>query len=289
MSTYLYLREKDQNKYYHSINDTLKTCSGQQYEIVDRINAGGNAVVHKCLDSKTGEEFAVKFQLDHRGNRLKRFLQEQELFKKLQHEHLVRYKDYGQLESECFIDRKKSKPLIIPFLIMELAEENLLTQTKNKKIESEIYFAQFRGLTKALAVLHQYAIHRDIKPDNILISGERWLLSDYGLCAFLDDDKDQLTKVDEIIGPRFWMSPEANNRSIGGNDDIDKSSDVFQLAAVFWFCVNKTHPTGVLTKSDWRGPDKLFEPIYRALHYDKKIRPKDGSEFAEQIENAIFK
>jgi len=136
--------------------------------------------------------------------------------------------------------------------------------------------------------LHQYAIHRDIKPNNILIIGERWLLSDYGLCAFLDDDTEQLTKVNETVGPRFWMSPEANNRNVGKDDEIDKSSDVFQLAAVFWFIINKTHPIGVLTRNDWHGSEKLFEPVFNALHYDKKIRPKDGLQFSKQIENAIM-
>jgi len=287
MSIYLFLREKDQKQFYHLINETLKTDSGQQYEITDRISAGGNAVVHKCLNSSTGEEYAIKFQLDHRANRLKRFSQEQKLLQRLHHEHLITYHDHGTVNSEQ-IKGKNKRPSTIPFVVMELAEETLFSQTKNEKISSEIYFAQFRGLSKALATLHQHAIHRDIKPDNILISGERWLLSDYGLCAFLDDDKEQLTKLNEIVGPRFWMSPEANNRSVGKDDDIDKSSDVFQLAAVFWFVVNKTHPTGVLTKNDWQGPEKLFDPIFKALHYDKKIRPKDGEAFSKQIEDAIF-
>jgi serine/threonine protein kinase len=287
MSIYLFLKEKDKDQYYHLVNDTLKTVSGQQYEVTDRISAGGNAVVHRCLDSNTGEEYAIKFQLDHRSNRLKRFSQEQTLLQRLQHEHLINYHGHGQVESLEFVG-KKSKQSTVPFVVMELAEETLFIQAKNKNFSSEIYFAQFRGLAKALAVLHQHAIHRDIKPDNILISGERWLLSDYGLCAFLDDDKEQLTKLNEIVGPRFWMSPEANNRSVGREDEIDKSSDVFQLAAVFWFVINKTHPTGVLTKNDWQGPEKLFEPIFKALHYDKNIRPKDAYEFSEQIEEAIY-
>ncbi len=287
MSIYLFLRQKNKKQFYHLINETLKTDSGQQYEITDRINAGGNAVVHRCLDSSTGEEYAIKFQLDHRDNRLKRFSQEQKLLQLLQNDHLITYHDHGTVNSEQ-VSGKNSKQTKLPFVVMELAEKTLFSQAKCKNFGSEIYFAQFRGLTKALATLHQHAIHRDIKPDNILISGERWLLSDYGLCAFLDDDKEQLTKLNEIVGPRLWMSPEANNRSIGKNDDIDKSSDVFQLAAVFWFVVNKTHPTGVLTKNEWQGPAKLFEPIFNALHYDKNIRPKDGEEFAKQIEDAIF-
>jgi hypothetical protein len=46
------------------------------------------------------------------------------------------------------------------------------------------------------------------------------------------------------------------------------------------------HPTGVLRKADWTGPEKLFEPIFNALHNDKTVRPKDGNEFFQQIEQA---
>jgi hypothetical protein len=48
------------------------------------------------------------------------------------------------------------------------------------------------------------------------------------------------------------------------------------------------HPTGVLRKADWTGPEKLFEPIFNALHNDKTVRPKDGNEFFQQIEQAII-
>ncbi len=289
MSVFLF-RGKELKQEYHSISETLKTNSGRQYEITDRISAGGNGVVHKCIDSITGEEYAIKFQLQHFGNRVQRFLREQKLLETLQHEHLVAYKDCGEVDATVFHKGRKNKDKV-PYLIMELAENSLFGQIKDKKINisSEIYFAQFRGLSKALSELHKHAIHRDIKPDNILVSGDRWLLSDYGLCSFLDNNEEQLTKIDEIVGPKFWMSPEANNRTVGNtNEIIDKCSDVFQLAAVFWFVVNKTHPTGILTKNDWMGPDKLFEPIYKALHYDKSIRPKDGTDFFNQIEHAIL-
>jgi hypothetical protein len=42
----------------------------------------------------------------------------------------------------------------------------------------------------------------------------------------------------------------------------------------------------VLRKADWTGPEKLFEPIFNALHNDKTVRPKDGNEFFQQIEQA---
>jgi hypothetical protein len=97
-----------------------------------------------------------------------------------------------------------------------------------------------------------------------------------------------ITKDKEKARSAFWMSPETNNRNYGIDDDISKSSDVFQLASIFWLIVNRMHPTGVLRKADWTGPEKLFEPIFNALHNDKTVRPKDGNEFFQKIEQAII-
>lgn len=84
------------------------------------------------------------------------------------------------------------------------------------------------------------------------------------------------------------MSPEANNRSVGRRDTIGAASDVFQLASVFWLVVNRSHPTGVLERGDWTGPASLFEPIFRALHYNVGTRPADGAAFAELIDQAVL-
>lgn len=246
------------------------------YQILDLLGSGGNAKVYKCVNEATSREYAIKFQLKLRGNRIDRFNKEIRLNKEISHNHLIKYIDSGKYENH-------------PFIIMDIAEKSLTELFKSQeRFPKEEYFAQFRGLSKALECLHGAAIHRDIKPDNILISNRRWLLSDYGLCKFDDDTaQDSITKDGEKIGPAFWMSPEANNLNCGIDDNISKSSDVFQLASIFWMIVNNTHPTGVLRKEDWCGPEKLFEPIFNALHNDKSMRPKNGQEFAQQIEEAI--
>ena len=247
------------------------------YSISDFIDSGGNARVYKCFDKDKLNEYAIKFQTKLYGNRSNRFTKEIQLNKKIYHTHLIRYIDSGRHNK-------------YPFIIMNLAEKNLTQHFKNQKeFTKEEYFSQFRGLAEALACLHNKAIHRDIKPDNILISNGVWLLSDYGLCKFDDDTmQDSITEKGEKVGPVFWMSPEANNLNCGIDDNIDRSSDVFQLASIFWLVVNKKHPTGILRKADWIGPERLFEPIFNALHNDKNIRPTNGAEFALQIEEAII-
>ncbi len=250
------------------------------YTIGDSIGSGGNAEVYKCTNEANSEEYAIKFQIMLNKSRPERFEKETELMEKLEnHMHLIEYVDKGTHDK-------------YPFIIMELAENNLMDNLKDKFKSkdnfAEEYLAQFRGLSKALEHLHEHAIHRDIKPDNILVSNGKWLLSDYGLCKFDSDTRaDALTAVGEKVGPAFWMSPEANNLNCGIDDEIDKSSDVFQLASIFWLIVNKKHPTGILKLDDWTGPKNLFEPIFNALHNDKNIRPKNGQEFADNIEAAI--
>lgn len=248
------------------------------YIVRDLIGKGGNAEVYKCYDDSKSLEYAIKFQVKLNWSRPKRFRKETELIERLEsHTHLIEYIDKGKHDR-------------YPFIIMELAENDLMNKFKNQdNFKKEEYLAQFKGLARALEHLHKHAIHRDIKPENILISSERWLLSDYGLCKFDDDTtQDTITRDGEKVGPVFWMSPEANNLNCGINDAIDKSSDVFQLASIFWLVVNKKHPTGILKKEDWVGPDKLFKPIFNALHNDKSIRPKNGQEFADDIETAII-
>ena len=99
--------------------------------------------------------------------------------------------------------------------------------------------------------------------------------------AFISDGLE-----DEIIVSRNLMSPM--NHRIGNGDEITKASDVFQLAAVFWFTATKRNPTGIVKANDWPGPHKIYEVLESALSHDPQSRPQDGREFHERIEGALF-
>ena len=274
---------------HYVVPDVIDSIAGNRYEVTDRIAAGGNGVVHSCSDLATGIDYAVKFQLDLRHERRQRFLREQKIISSVTHDHLVKYVDHGQTSSR-HVSRGKTRTISdMPFIVMEIARASLADVVRDGDVPKEVYYAQFRGLARALGELHRFAFHRDIKPENILVVGDRWVLSDYGLCAPFDlPGEDQLTPDWAVVGPRFWMSPEANNRSVGRNDSICAASDVFQLASVFWYVVNRSHPTGVLEKGDWIGPEALFQPVHLALHHNVAVRPQNGIDFATRIEAAIL-
>ncbi|MBW7898692.1 Serine/threonine-protein kinase StkP [Candidatus Brocadiaceae bacterium B188] len=290
MQVSLYLNHKRDEIFY--IKDAIKSISDNQYDIQERIASGGNAVVHKCVNSSTGDEYAIKFQLTLTENRIKRFKQEISLLKQVEHNHLIKYVDNGEVNSIVKYKGKKNEIIKnILFLIMPIADFNLsqYIQKSQNKISYADYIAQFKGLVSALAVLHQKAIHRDIKPENILIKGETWLLSDFGLCKFFDDNCLDITHENEPVGPRYWMSPEAVNRSIGNNDEISIKSDIFQLCSIFWFVVTGRHPSGVVSKKDWNGPDSIFEPIFNSLYHDPNERPIDANKLVELLHESTLR
>lgn len=268
---------------YSTVPTPIVAVDGRSYELNEWIGRGGNAAVFRCRERSTGDEFAIKFLLNSGRRVITRFSRETHLLEQLRHDHIVRYRTSGKVRI------KEDKRRKIPFLIMEVAECTLSDEMRSSSnsIPLERFLGQFRGLAHGLADLHRHAVHRDIKPENILVAGERWLLSDYGLCQFPRTRDPDLTPENQAPGPKFWMSPEAQDRRLGVGNAICKASDVYQLAAVFWYVATGRHPSGILTREDWRGPERLFEPLYAALQHDLRRRPADGAAFAATIEDAL--
>lgn len=207
---------------------------------------------------------------------------------KANHPHLIRYIADGTVEA---VEDNRYKNIVeIDFVIMEKADRNLLDYMKsNEKPEYEEYAPQFRGLCEALAVLHQFAIHRDIKPENILIKGETWVLSDFGLCSFLSpEDHQDITKLNEKVGPMFWMSPEAIDCYYFGGKEIGKYSDVFQICLVFVFVLTHKYPGGIFSAEDIDTTPLIKELILEAISNDYHKRPQDGLELVEKFNNATY-
>lgn len=290
MSTYLFLDSMHNEKF--RMAEKFSSISGHRYEISDRIDCGGNAVVHRCVDVISGDEYAVKIQLIVTSKRLRRFEREVELLRVSKHDQLVSYVDHGKIVATHIRGRGRSRQesrVDLLFVVMPLAESNLknLIQKQRAPLQFVDYIGQFKGLARALGVLHEKAIHRDIKPENILVKGETWMLSDYGLCEIIESAED-ISGVNEAIGPRYWMSPEAVNKAIGNLDEISKQSDVFQLCSVFWFVVTGRHPSGNISSDDWRGPASVYSVLAAALSHNAALRPADGVELADQLNNAAM-
>ena len=277
---------KNANKSYR-IDERIISKTGDDYEVLERIGCGGNGVVYECID-REGSVYAVKFLLSLSKKSRTRFSQEVRLMQRANHPHLIRYITDGTVEA--VENNRTQNPVEIDFVIMEKADRNLLDYMKNhEKPEYEEYAPQFRGLCEALEVLHQFAVHRDIKPENILIKGETWVLSDFGLCSFLSPEEHQdITKINEKVGPMFWMSPEAVDSYYFGEDKIGKYSDVFQICLVFIFVLTHKYPGGIFSTEEMNTTPLIRELMLNAISNDIHKRPQDGHELVEIFNNATY-
>lgn len=273
------------DRQFIKIPDKIST-SQTLYTIDDtagRLGAGGNAAVYECVD-RQGNNRAIKFLLNFSDKARKRFAQEVDVLLKLDDPHIIKCVDNGELNG---VDTKTNKNFIIPFLVMEKADMNIVGYMRKAEgtLGYNVYAPQIRGLAHALNKLHKIAVHRDIKPENILVRGETWLLSDLGLCTAIDEEERiDVTKTQERIGPKYWLSPEASDRIYFGTQEIDVASDVYQLCAVFWFIITRRYPLGVIEDDDYPSHDGVVcKELLKALKYNKGKRTQSSTALYESI------
>lgn len=282
---YFHPDELRQGKAY-SLSSEIRGEDGRIYDLEEWIARGGNAAVFRCRDRGSDEPRAIKFLLNFSRSCKVRFSREIDLLKAVGGDHFPQYYGSGLVRAQRIGPSRQ--PVKLRFLIMELADCNLDDLVRSQRpISYERYAGQFRGLATALAELHKSAVHRDIKPENIFVAGDRWLLGDYGLCSLVAAGGEDAAPLGMNMGPKFWLSPEAQNRRLGIDEPIAEDSDVFQLASVFWYVVNGRHPTGILQETDWTGPKKLFPVMEQALLHCRDKRPRNGDEFLRGLEEAL--
>lgn len=281
----LFLKGRD---VFYIDGDEILSYRGVSYEIGDRIGSGGNGAVYECID-QSGTVHAIKFLLHFDKRSENRFKQEVSLMKRLTHPHLVRYIDDGQIDVQPGKQGANRKTSL--FVIMEKADGNIMDYLKrNQNIQYEQYVPQFRGLCQALEEIHKYAIHRDIKPENVLIKGETWILSDLGLCEFLNPAEHiDITRENEKVGPIFWMSPEAVDKYYFGTDDIGTYSDVYQLGMLFAFVLSRKYPGGIITENYcFNTTGEIKRVLLDSLANDHNERPQDGKELLKRFNDATI-
>src|SRR5438445_6364209 len=157
---------------------------------------------------------------------LERFQREIEIAAKLQHPHILPLYDSGSAGGYLYY--------VMPFVEGEslrdlLDREKQLSQEDTIRITTEV--------ASALGYAHSDGVvHRDVKPENILLSGGTAVVADFGIARALGGEgggassKAQLTQAGTVIGTPAYMSPE----QAMGHPDIDGRSDQYSLACVVY-------------------------------------------------------
>jgi serine/threonine protein kinase len=194
-----------------------------KYEITDLLGHGGMAAVYKGYQRDIDRYVAVKVLPPHPGQSeqfVQRFRLEARTIARLQHPHILPLYDYGD-END------------ILYLVMAYADGGSLSdQIRRGALPLPEIQRLFEQIANALDYAHrQNVIHRDIKPDNILIDREgHALLADFGIVKILEDvGPETLTATGGLVGTPAYMSPEQAQGL-----PIDRRSDIYSLGIVLY-------------------------------------------------------
>lgn len=189
--------------------------------VVDRpIARGGMATVYRCVDRRLGREVAAKVmheQYVHDEVFRERFRREARAMAQLSHPNLVNVYDFSASGDEVF-------------LVMELITGGTLRELLAERgpMPPHAAAAVMRGMLTGLAVAHEKGmVHRDIKPDNVLIdASSRVKLSDFGLVRATAETTQS---TDQIVGTVAYLSPEQVDGS-----PTTAASDVYSAGIVLF-------------------------------------------------------
>ncbi len=209
------------------------------YKILQFLGKGGNGSVYLTLcvsqDSENqGEYFALKFfQKPRSDERLKRFQEEIEILKTINHPNIIKYYDDGSYD----VTKHNLK---LPFFISGYMPQTFDKAMINcRRIYSLMYATQLLSALKKLN--KEGIIHRDIKPQNIFVNGLSVVLGDFGLMKrinnglsedLLNEDIDMLSHSRCIGQPFYYRSPDIISYALK-DSDLTTKSDIFQLGLIF--------------------------------------------------------
>lgn len=187
------------------------------YELDTEIGRGGMGVVYRAKDRKLKRTVAIKVlppELAFRSEIKMRFLREAETAAQLNHPNIVDI--YAVDEAEG----------IVYFVMAYITGDNLAKRLHDHgALSVDETRRTLRDVADALAYAHERGVvHRDIKPDNILIDGQsgRPMVTDFGIARAVSEGDSRLTATGIAIGTPTYMSPEqaAGERTIDGRSDL---------------------------------------------------------------------
>lgn len=217
----------------YSVDPKMRDLIGDhaigRYRYVSKIGSGGMGVVHKVLDLKTDQEVAMKILregLSSSDKAIDRFFREARIAATLRHRNIVNILDYNI--SNTYGQSYIAMEYVDGPSLRDIVEEKFV---ESIDIDSDYILRVLDWMMQvcdALGATHRKGIiHRDIKPDNIMVSsGEVVKLTDFGIVHI---EEATFTPTGALIGTPRYMSPEQVH---GGR--IDARSDIYSVGIIMY-------------------------------------------------------
>ncbi len=274
----------------------LQTALAGAYTIERELGHGGMATVFLAHD-REGKPVAFKLLNPDLSSTLgaDRFRREIRVAARLQHPNILGVLDSGVANVPLAAGGSTLELLwfTMPFVQGQNAWERF---EKEGPYPTDEVLRIGRAVASALAYAHsQGVVHRDIKPDNIMLEGDQVLVADFGVARAVSEVHEKLTATGMVVGTPTYMSPE----QASGEKEIDGRSDTFALACVLYELLSGEPPfhgptpqatlmrrfTGPPRKllPSVQGPEHVETALFRALARDPKERFATADEFAAAL------
>jgi eukaryotic-like serine/threonine-protein kinase len=224
-----------------SLRDTLQQSLGDAYHLERELGGGGMSRVFLATDAALGRRVVVKVIAPElaAGVNVERFKREIQLAARLQHPHIVPVLSAGQVQASSGDD-------VLPYYVMPFVSgESLRARLADRgPLPLSEAVSVLRDLARALEYAHANGVvHRDIKPDNVLLAGSAAAVLDFGIAKALAaatagaqraEQPDRaselsthaLTQLGNSIGTPAYMAPE----QAAGDPAIDQRADFYAFA-----------------------------------------------------------
>jgi serine/threonine-protein kinase len=275
------------------LRDTLDSEISGSYTIERELGGGGMSRVFVATEKLLDRRVVLKVLPEDvaAGISAERFRREIQVVAKLQHPHIVPVLSAGEVLGRPYFT--------MPFVEGESLRARL-DRTGDMPLPDAVRI--LREVASALAYAHRHGIvHRDIKPDNVLISDDFALVMDFGVAKALKDsavasDVGSVTTAGVVIGTPAYMSPE----QVSGDPHLDHRSDIYSFGILAYEMLTGTTPfsgrtpQAMLAAHAIMPPDPierhrpnlapwLGELVMRCLEKRPSDRPQTASEIVQLL------
>jgi eukaryotic-like serine/threonine-protein kinase len=242
---------------------------GPRYRIESLLGRGGMGAVYKAYDKELNRVVALKLvrpELTSDASSMQRFKQELLLASRISHKNILRIHDLGDVEGVKFIS-----------MVYVEGEDLQHILQRQGRLPLRRTLSITRQLCAALDAAHtEGVVHRDLKPQNVLIDGaDNAYISDFGLAKSLEAGTAMMTRTGEVLGTPRYMSPEQVESKLA-----DHRSDIYSLGLILYEMFTGEGP--------FKG-DSAFQVMYQRVTQKPKSPKEVNPELPDYLVRIILR